>query len=305
MNERVTGRSNPTAAQALAEQQRKAAAEQARKAAEQAAKPVAAKPVTLASDTDTVAPTKTTSRMSLAGAGAPSGPAPRDARDFDSYIQDQGDTNGCGTTSLAALLSFWKGKPEAYTRTQIDEQIRYGPDAMAFTSPDNIEKYAKDQGFRSNAINDGSLDQLKGYLDKGVPVQVLYDPNNDGGDTLLHYVNVTGYNADADGNVSSVKIADPATGESETLDREEFEERWGGLEMKGVGTGLNNVMLVTLPGENTPIRGRDGQTTMSDDIDLPEGGMGFSGAIADLVSDTVNSLNPVQDIKNTWNRFFG
>lgn len=305
MNERVTGRSNPSAAQALAEQQRKAAAEQARKAAQQAAKPAAAKPAPLSSDTHTVAPTKTASRMSLAGAGVPSGPAPLDARGFDAYIQNQGDTNGCGTTSLAALLSFWKGKPEAYTQAQIDEKIRYGPDAMAFTSPANIEQYAKDQGFRSNAVNDGSIDQLKGYLDKGVPVQVLYDPNNDGGDTLLHYVNVTGYNADSDGNVSSLKIADPATGESETLSREEFEKRWGGLEMKGVGTGLNNVMLVTLPGENTPIRGRDGQTTMSDDIDLPEGGLGFSGAIADLVSDTVNSLNPVQDIKNTWNRFFG
>jgi hypothetical protein len=116
---------------------------------------------------------------------------------------------------------------------------------------------------------------------------------------------VIGYTPDAEGKVSEVKIGDPATGQTETMSREEFEGRWGDLHMKGVDTGLNHVMLVHLPGENTPIRARDGKTIMSNDIPLPEGGMGLSGAVADFVADTVNELNPVQVAKNAWHSIFG
>ncbi|MFN3431390.1 MAG: hypothetical protein ACK46X_15730, partial [Candidatus Sericytochromatia bacterium] len=45
--------------------------------------------------------------------------------DFDKFLQDQGQTNGCGTTSLAMLLSYWKGQPGAFTREKIDSSIRH------------------------------------------------------------------------------------------------------------------------------------------------------------------------------------
>ena len=38
-----------------------------------------------------------TSKMTL-GASGGSAPAARDLRDFDRFIQDQGDSNGCGTS---------------------------------------------------------------------------------------------------------------------------------------------------------------------------------------------------------------
>jgi uncharacterized protein YvpB len=282
-----------------------------------APEPAAPQAPALKQDQGAVAGGGARSRMALPGspAKAPQGPMPRDVRDFGKYLEDQGDTNGCGTTSLAMMLSYWKGEPKAYTREKIDEKIRTGPDAMAFSSPDNLEGYAKDQGFRSNAISGGSMDQLKGYLDKGVPVQVLYDPNNDGGDTLLHYVNVVGYTGKGD-DIDQLTIADPATGETSNVDREEFEARWNDLELGGVGSGLNNVMIVTLPGENTPIRDRQGNVVMSDDIALPEGGTGFSGAVADLISDATNVVSNgvetvkdgVETVKDTakdvWNKIF-
>lgn len=268
-------------------------------------------------DQGTVAGGGARSRMALPGSPskAPQGPIPRDVRDFGKYLENQGNTNGCGTTSLAMMLSYWKGEPKAYTREKIDEKIRTGPDQMAFSSPDNLEGYAKDQGFRSNAISGGSMEQLKGYLDKGVPVQVLYDPNNDGGDTLLHYVNVVGYKGSGD-KIDQLTIADPATGETTDVDREEFESRWNDLELGGVNSGLNNVMIVTLPGENTAIRDRQGNTVMTDDIALPEGGTGFSGKVADLISDATNVVsNGVETVKDgvetvtdtakdVWNKIF-
>lgn len=237
------------------------------------------------------------SKLGLGGVVS-SGPKAKDLRDFGKYLLDQGDSNGCGTTSLAMMLNYWKGDKNAFSREKIDDKIRTGPDQMAFSSPDNLESYAKDNGFRSNAISGGSMDQLKGYLDQGVPVQVLYDPNNDGGDSLLHYVNVVGY-TEKDGQIDQIKIADPAGGETKEISREEFENRWSDLELGGIGTGLNNVMIVTLPGENTPIRDRDGNTIMSDDIDLPEGDTGWSGKIADLISDTTNFVsNGVETVKD-------
>ena len=208
----------------------------------------------------------------------------RDLAGVERFMQDQGQTNGCGTTSLAVLLSFLTGRPGAFKQAQIDSAIRRGD---LFSSPHNLVDYAQRQGFRSKAINNGSLDQLKDYVAKGVPVQVLYDPGAKD-DLLLHYVNVVGYDAEAD----EFLIADPNDGPDQGLRRveaDEFAERWADLEMKNLGTGMNNVMLVHLPGENTPIKGPDGKTRMSDTIALPEGdGLGWRAKAADVFSDAVN-----------------
>jgi hypothetical protein len=127
----------------------------------------------------------------------------RDARAFEPYLQHQAGTNGCGTTGLAMLLSFWLGRPGAFDRPAIDARIRCGPDPLAFTSPNHLVSYARSQGFRCRGINHGSWDQLIGLLDRGVPVLVLYDPTGDGHDMLLHYVVVVGYTEQPAGGVST------------------------------------------------------------------------------------------------------
>ncbi|MNS17042.1 hypothetical protein D3C72_487090 [compost metagenome] len=228
----------------------------------------------------------------------------RDARAFEPYLQHQAGTNGCGTTSLAMVLSFWQGRPGAFDRPAIDARIRCGPDALAFTSPNHLVSYAQSQGFRCRGINHGSWGQLLGLLDRGVPVLVLYDPTGDGHDMLLHYGVVVGYTEQPSGEVSHLTIADPGTGRLTAMRRADFEARWHDLRLLGVSTGLSEVMIVALPAANTPVRHRTGTLGMTDDIHLPEGGLGVSGFMAAVIADGVNALNPVQGIKNAWGRFF-
>ncbi|HEY3449104.1 MAG TPA: C39 family peptidase [Myxococcales bacterium] len=214
-------------------------------------------------------------------------PAASDARDFSRFLQDQGNTNSCGTTSLAMLMSFWKGKAGAYTHEMIDQSIRYfdGP-----TAPTNIVSYLKGQGFRAEALNNASIGDLTKYLDQGVPVQVLYDPSADPSDVYLHYVDVVDYAKDAQGNVTSVKIADPGGGRMADVPVEEFKKRWGNLGIKNVGIGANNLMIVALPGQNAQVRGKDGVTRNTEDIALPKNGgnWGVKLRVVDVVADAAN-----------------
>lgn len=216
-------------------------------------------------------------------------PTTADVRDFGKYLQDQGNTNSCGTTSLAMLMSFWKGKPGAYTHDMIDQSIRYfdGP-----TSPKNIVSYLKGQGFRAEALNNASVSDITRYLDQGVPVQVLYDPSADPSDVYLHYVDVVDYAKDAKGNVVSVKIADPGGGRLKDVPIEEFKKRWANLGIKNVGIGANNLMVVALPGQNVQVRGKDGVVRNTDDIALPKNGdnWGWKLRVVDAVADGANWL---------------
>jgi len=210
-----------------------------------------------------------------------------DARDFGRFLQDQGNTNSCGTTSLGMLMSFWKGTPGAYTHDKIDASIRQfnGP-----TAPTNIVSYLLRHDFRAEALNNASVADLKKYLDQGVPVQVLYDPSADPSDEYLHYVDVVDYTADAQGNVKSVKIADPAGGTLDEVSIEDFQKRWANLGLKNVGVGANNLMIVALPGQNVQVRGKDGVLRNSADIALPKNGnnWGWKLRAADVVADVAN-----------------
>lgn len=221
-----------------------------------------------------------------------SGASARNLLDFGPFLQNQnadGTTNGCGTTSLAMVLSAWKNQPGAYTRETIDTAIRR---FNAPTSPQNIVDFAQQQGFRAVAQNNGSVDDLKRFIDQGVPVQIMYDPDGNGSDSTLHYVVVTDYQADAKGNVTGLTIADPWGGKMKTVLIDEFKQRWDDLGLLGRSTGLNNLMVPMVPKDNTPIVGKDGQVRQSKDIQLPEGGnLGWRMAIGDAAFDVSNGAS--------------
>jgi hypothetical protein len=236
-------------------------------------------------------------KMAADQSSVKSGPQGFDAQDFDKFLEDQGNTNGCGTTSLAMLLSFWKNQPGAYTREKIDHAIRH---FNLFTSPQNVAGYANDHGMRASCINNAKVEDVTKLLDQGVPVQILYDPDGDGSDQALHYVVATDYEKDDKGNVTGIKLADPAGGYEKTVPIEEFKRRWDKLEFMGHGTGLNNVMIPMLPKENVPIKGKDGKVRNSKDIALPPStGMGFRAWVADKLTDAASFVGKTIDtVKN-------
>lgn len=231
-------------------------------------------------------PARESARLAGDSSSVKAEPEGRDVQDFDRFLQDQGQTNGCGTTSLAMMLSYWKNQPGAFTREKIDSAIRH---FNLFTSPQNSAKYARDNGMRAEVVNNAKVEDLTKLLDKGVPVQILYDPNGDGSDEALHYVVATDYTKDDKGNVTGIKIADPAGGYETTVPISEFKDRWDKLQFMGQNTGLSNVMIPMLPKENTPIKGKDGVVRNSKDIQLPKGGnLGWRVAVADKLTDVAS-----------------
>lgn len=192
---------------------------------------------------------------------APSGAQRLSANDLGVLAQDQGNTNACGTTSLANVMTYWG---QSRTHVQIDREIR--PFDIP-TAPDKLVEYARAHGLRADIKIDAGLNDIARMVDQGVPPIVLLDP--DGDENLnLHYVTVTGYNRGADGKISNLVIADSAGGNRNTLPVAEFQSRWGDLKLKGMSIGLNNVMITALP-RNGRVIGGDGAARQASDIQLP------------------------------------
>jgi hypothetical protein len=137
-------------------------------------------------------------------------------------IIDQGDTNGCGTTSLAMILSHLHNRP--YTREEIDAAIRR---TDVFTSPQHIVQYSRNQGLASEGYNHGSAEELRGFIDQGIPVQLIVSADGSGDVGKLHYVAVVGYYTDPAGNMTGVRVHNSGTGQVEDWDMNELEQKWG------------------------------------------------------------------------------
>jgi|GEM_PF-2341897 len=225
---------------------------------------------------------------------APNGVAKRSPNDLGVIPQDQGNTNACGTTSLANVMSYW-GKPT--THEQIDKSIRAFD---MFTAPDKIVEYARNNGMRAEMKVDASIDDIAKMVDQGVPPIILMDPGSEN-DFNLHYVTVTGYNRDANGKITDLVIADSAGGERYNMPVEEFQQKWDSLKMKNVGTGLNNVMISVVPNDGRQITGGDGVKRNASDIQLPKSSF-WSNLKSSVARGVANFLaNVTNGASKIWN----
>ncbi len=218
---------------------------------------------------------------------------------------DQGNSNGCGTASLATVMSYFGN---TRTREQIDEQIR--PYDMP-TAPDRMMEYARANGMRAEIKTDASVDDLVRMVDQGVPPIVLIDPDGNVNDANLHYVTVSGYSRDADGQISELSIANTATGKVEKMSVDDFQKRWGDLKLEGVPTQLNKVMLTTVP-KDGQITGLDGVTRKASDIELPstpwtdDVAGKFTRMASDWGATVAEGADRLTDgLKKAWNKVFG
>ncbi|KFE69984.1 C39 family peptidase [Hyalangium minutum] len=225
---------------------------------------------------------------------APSGAQKLSPNDLGVIPQDQGNTNACGTTSLANVLTHWG---QSTTHEQIDKDIRAFD---MFSAPDKIVDYANSHGMRAEMKVDASVDDIAKMVDQGVPPIVLMDPDSDK-NLNLHYVTVSGYNRDANGKITDLVISDSAGGDRYTMPVEEFQKKWDDLKMKGVGTGLNNVMISVVPNDGRKITGGDGVTRSASDIQLPKSSFwsnlksSAARGVANLLANVTNGASKVWD----------
>ena len=193
---------------------------------------------------------------------------------------DQGNSNGCGSTSLAMVLNYY-GIP--VTREDIDREIRRADNSIGATPEDELQ-YARDHGLEAEEYNNGSWEEVKSMIDKGYPVMASVtghnlaeqpDGNLPGG---RHQIAITGYEKGADGK-EYVLFHDPnhgGTDKEKKISVDDFKRIWGEEDF-----GVKNFFMVFAPeGSDLPASRMDGA----------QGAMG--------------TLNGLANISNGFDRIF-
>jgi len=190
--------------------------------------------------------------------------------DMPFYVQT-GNSNG--DTSLAEIMTYL-GK----SMTEADVEKGIGD-----ASPQNMLRFARDNGLEAEEYNNGSWDQLKQQIDEGHPVQALIENHFLGAvdGNALHYINITGYGTDPSTGEEYITYHDPYLGTEQRRSVSDFEKAWG-----SVPDGFNNYFKAYGPkGSN-----------------LPPGDDAFQNA-GGGIQGTQGTLNGAANLKNGWNLF--
>ena len=117
----------------------------------------------------------------------------------------------CGPAVLKMVLSFYginKTEEELIKLTKTD--------IKGYTTEEDLVRCAELSGLKGLVKTDSSFDELKVYLDKGVPVIIDWTSPEEGG----HYSVVAGLDNEM------IYVADPHFGEIMKYEKMWFEQRW-------------------------------------------------------------------------------
>ncbi|GIW22431.1 MAG: hypothetical protein KatS3mg068_1438 [Candidatus Sericytochromatia bacterium] len=228
-------------------------------------------------------------------------------KEINFKIDDQGNTNSCGTTSLASVLKYHGVNVKDHW--EIDKSIR-STKFDFFTTPGDIVSYAKSKGMKAGMKNNSSIEDITNYIDKGLPVMALIDPGSNKYDTGLHWIVINGYERDEKGNVNKLKISDPSGGYSYNQDIDYFKKEW---EQINVGTdslplinkpmtissGYKNLIVVISPKSGT-VKTPDGNILPASSIKVPNDSDTFGGTSARVLAKGALILDKLINLKNKY-----
>lgn len=130
-------------------------------------------------------------------------------------FDQQGTSNGCGTTSLAMTMTYL-GVPE--TKDQIDAVIRQ---LDIFSSPEDLMGFATSNGLQAQGYNDGAWENIESCIPLGQPCICLINADYsypDGSDISgFHYVVITGFGIDPTNEERYAIFHDPNFGSDMVL----------------------------------------------------------------------------------------
>lgn len=182
-------------------------------------------------------------------------------------------SNSCGTSSTSMVLKYFFGQENpAYQVQNIDKEIRSNTVDM-FTLPNGITSYMEANGLRAGMQSRGTPEDLKNYLDKGIPVTCLIDGSEGGGVCSPHYVVVTGYETDGNGNITNILIDNPGKPTCpppQSVPVADFMQWWsqpGGSSGNPINL-YERVMIVGVPKEGD-ITLPDGSKMPASEVELP------------------------------------
>ncbi len=173
------------------------------------------------------------------------------------------DRNQCGATCLAMVLKYWNfhdARNPTRTKDEIADvinpfdsieferkavklevaghRLEVGCDGDVVTLDIDqdrkvlhldgqtligMSQYARSLGYATSLVNHGTQDELKRLIDRGIPstISTVLKP----GDSYFHDVVVSGYSADASGQVTGWTLHNP-WGRVEHITPEQLDQRW-------------------------------------------------------------------------------
>jgi hypothetical protein len=212
----------------------------------------------------------TASSVANPAAGFASAPQPNVTPSDVPFFYDSAN----GDTSLAQIMTRL-GKP----MTEADVEKALGP-----ASPQDMLRFARDNGLEAEEYNNSSLDQLKQQIDEGHAVQAfiwntsggIANPDN------MQYINITGYGTDPSTGEEYITYVG-SSGTPQRMSVSDFKELWG-----SVPGGFHNYFQAYAPkGSNLP---------PGDDA-FENGGGGIQGS--------QGTLNGAANVGQGWNLLTG
>jgi hypothetical protein len=169
----------------------------------------------------------------------------------------QGQTNGCGTTSLAMGLNILNSlrptatkRPTPFSREMLDEGTR---EWNSYASVSVLQQAARRQKFYAEAYPDLSFEKLARHLTNNEPIVGLINPvpARFNQDSTLHYVLIDGYDQ-TNPSRPRIRYTDPGleTNPTKWIDFEAFRtDFWQTRTWRGIPIGATQLGLVL---SNTP-----------------------------------------------------
>jgi len=203
---------------------------------------------------------------------------------------DQGDTQGCGTTSLAMVLKYFGVD---ISREAIDKVLRR-TDSSAGSNPGDLIEFARDHGLEAEGYNNASWEDMKAMIDQGYPC--IASIGTGGG---RHLITITGYETGADGKVR-VLYHDPEHGDEagvkgteQKMTLDEFKQKWGQDDF-----GFKNYFMAFAPG---------GTDLPAGDDKGAEGALGTHAGAVNVLNgfDRIFSPDDFGDVVHGIPQFFG
>jgi hypothetical protein len=160
----------------------------------------------------------------------------------------QGNTNGCGTTSLAmalnCLTAMNSGKDSLVTQEQLDRKRPFD----TYCAPGTLVQLAQEHGFYARQYNASDFLELKNHLNQGHIIIALHNAiNSKGKPGPLHYVVINGYQDDPDPKQQKLFIVDPGRkGSSQAkleLAYSDFCKYWDRPKLGFFPIGVNRFMV--------------------------------------------------------------
>jgi hypothetical protein len=200
----------------------------------------------------------------------PASPSPGALETMPLFLQ--GQSNACGTTALAMILSHVTGT--SIDRHDIDAQIRRFD---VFASPLDMMDYARRAGVAAEGYNHGSKDQLERFIDAGVPTELVISADGSHALSRLHCVVPVAHHPDPTTGEEIFTLHDPARGRIE-VPWSELDRQWSGPPV-----GFDHYFMAFAPAGTPLPPGRD---------DGVHGTLLASEGLATLMNATERLIHP-------------